>query len=120
MGFRFEDLDIWKIGIDICLQLFDIADKLEVKKHYKFAEQIRSAGLSIPNNIAEGSGSYSDKEFAYFINISRRSAYECVNMIIILKSRNQINEESKNKLFQKIRLFCQKSHRFRQTLLQKI
>ena len=74
--FRFEKLDIWKESIEISDVLFDYADKADDKKRYKFAEQLRAAGMSISNNIAEGSGSFSDKEFANFLNISRRSIFE--------------------------------------------
>ncbi|MFC2100793.1 four helix bundle protein [Bacteroidota bacterium] len=117
-NFRFEDLEIWNLSIEICDVLFEIADKLENKKHYKFAEQIRAAGLSMPNNIAEGSGSYSEKEFAYFINISRRSAFECANMVIILNKRNILDDPSKKIILNKIRLFCQKAHHFRRRILK--
>jgi len=55
--FRFQDLEVWKKAIGI-------ADKLEKKRLSKFAEQVRAAGLSMSNNISEGSGSFSDKEFA--------------------------------------------------------
>jgi hypothetical protein len=57
--FRFQDLEIWKEAIEIGNILFDKADKLEVKKLFRFAEQLRGAGMSISNNIAEGSGSHS-------------------------------------------------------------
>jgi hypothetical protein len=33
----------------------------------------------------EGSGSFSDKEFANFLNISRRSIFECANIIFALR-----------------------------------
>jgi hypothetical protein len=39
--FRFEDLQMWKIAMDIGDKLFDIADALELKKTYRFAEQLR-------------------------------------------------------------------------------
>ena len=57
--FRFQDLEIWQMAIDIAEKLFDIADMLEDKKLYRFAEQLRGAGMSMSNNIAEGSGSNS-------------------------------------------------------------
>ena len=48
--FRFQDLEIWKKAIEIGDKLFDIADDLEKKKLYCFAEQVRGAGLSMSNN----------------------------------------------------------------------
>jgi len=73
--FRFENMDIWKDAISISDVLFDYADNAEEKKLFKFSEQLRAASMSISNNIAEGSGSFSDKEFASFLNISRRSVF---------------------------------------------
>jgi len=62
--FRFEKLDIWKEAILVSDLLFDFSDKADEKKLFRFTEQLRAAGMSISNNIAEGSGSFSDKEFA--------------------------------------------------------
>ena len=59
--FRFMDLGIWQDAIEVGGTLFDLADNLEAKKMYRFAEQLRGSGLSMSNNIAEGSGSNSKK-----------------------------------------------------------
>jgi hypothetical protein len=45
--FRFQDLKIWHLAIEIADRLFDIADDLERKKLFKFAEQLRAAGMSM-------------------------------------------------------------------------
>ena len=76
-------MDIWKDAISVSEILFDYSDKAEEKRYYKFAEQLRAATMSISNNIAEGSGSFSDNEFASFLNISRRSVFECANILQI-------------------------------------
>jgi four helix bundle protein len=73
--FRFQDLKIWELAIEIVDKLFDIADKLESKKLYRFAEQLRGAGMPMSNNISEGSGSTSNNEFIQFLNIARRSTF---------------------------------------------
>jgi four helix bundle protein len=91
--FRFEDFEIWKDGIQITKSLLSVANDLEDKKLYRFAEQLRAAAMSITNNIAEGSGSFSDKEFSQFLNISRRSIFECVNILIILNDNQMITNE---------------------------
>jgi four helix bundle protein len=78
-------LDVWNRAADLTLPLLSFADQLEDMKRFRFAEQLRSAVLSITNNIAEGSGSSSNKEFAHFVNIARRSTFEVVNMLLIFE-----------------------------------
>lgn len=70
--FRFEGLEIWKKSIEISEKLLDIADELEAKKLFRFAEQMRGAALSMPNNIAEGSGNSSNREFGKFVDYAKR------------------------------------------------
>jgi four helix bundle protein len=82
--FRFEDFEIWKEGMRISLHLFQIARILETGKQFAFADQLRRATISITNNIAEGSGSTSKKDFHHFLTISRRSLYECANLVFLL------------------------------------
>src|SRR4030066_2243553 len=95
--FRFQDLRIWQLAIQIADELFDKADDLEQKRLYRFADQLRGAGMSMSNNIAEGSGSSSKKEFNQFLNIARRSTFENANILILLRKRNHITKESLEK-----------------------
>jgi four helix bundle protein len=92
--FRFEDLEIWKLSAEIAGKLFDVADDMDQRRLFRFAEQIRGAALSTPNNIAEGSGSTSLKEFAQFLNIARRSIFENASMLIIFGKRKLIKSST--------------------------
>jgi hypothetical protein len=47
--FRFQDLKIWQLAIEIANELFDIADDLEQKRLYRFVEHLRAAGMSMFN-----------------------------------------------------------------------
>lgn len=114
--FRFQDLEIWKAAIEIGDRLLDIADELEEKKKFRFAEQLRGAALSISNNIAEGSGSDSDKEFAQFLNFAKRSCFEDANMLIVFCRRNLISEEVRQELFEALDEECRKIQNFKKTL----
>jgi len=96
--FRFEGLEIWKRAIAISDRVFDVADKIESEHHYRFADQLRGACLSISNNIAEGSGSKSKIEFKQFLNYSHRSIFETANMIIIAHRRKYISEKEKDEI----------------------
>lgn len=115
--FRFEQLDIWKESIEISDILFDYAEKADAKKFFKFAEQLRAAGMSISINLAEGSGSFSDKEFASFLNIARRSDFECVNILHIFERRGIINLEEKQAMRNQLLLLSKKITTFRKTLM---
>lgn len=49
--------------------------------------------LSVTNNIAEGSGSTSKREFAQFINIARRSTFEVVNMLVMFERHGLVSPD---------------------------
>ena len=87
--FRFERMEVWQRAADMAFALGNVADHLATRHLYRFAEQLRSAALSISNNIAEGSGSNSTNEFRNFPNIARRSAFECASMLLIFQ-RHQL------------------------------
>ncbi|MCB0807183.1 MAG: four helix bundle protein [Bacteroidales bacterium] len=116
--FRFETLEIWQMAIEISDQLFDIGDRLREKGRYRFAEQIDGAGMSITNNISEGSGSFSDVDFANFLKFSRRSIFECANVLVIFQRRKHISSEEKEDLFNKLEHLSRKLTNFRKTLLK--
>jgi four helix bundle protein len=115
-SFRFENMDIWKEAISVSDILFDYADKAEEKRFFKFAEQLRAATMSISNNIAEGSGSFSDKEFASFLNIARRSVFECANILQIFLRRKIIDEEKKTSIYIQLVVLSKKITNFRKAL----
>jgi four helix bundle protein len=115
--FRFQDLKIWQLAIEIADELFDLADDLEKKKLFRFAEQLRAAGMSMSNNIAEGSGSSSNKEFNQFLNIARRSTFENANILILLRRRDLISQEWLEKLLDKLDHLCRQITNFQGALV---
>jgi four helix bundle protein len=114
--FRFQDFEIWEKAVEIGHRLLDIADRLEAERKYRFAEQLRGAALSISNNIAEGAGSDSDKEFAHFLNIAKRSCFEDANMLLVFQRRNMISEKEKDVLFEMLDEVSRKIENFKKRL----
>jgi four helix bundle protein len=115
--FRFEDLEIWKDAIDIADKLFDIADMVDNKKLFSFANQLRDAAMSMSNNIAEGSGSRSKRDFINFLNIAKRSTFENANILIILQKRNLIEKVILEQLLDKLDHLSRKITNFQKSLL---
>ena len=96
--FRFEDLEIWQLAKELSVHFHKVADYLEQRKLYRYAEQVRAAGLSVPNNIAEGSGSLHSNEFKQFLNISRRSIFETSSMLLVFESMELLTSEQVDEL----------------------
>jgi four helix bundle protein len=89
---RFEDLQIWNSACDLAVDFHRIADGLDKRRLYRYAEQLRAAGLSLPNNIAEGSGSVHKQEFVQFLNIARRSLFEDASMLLVFERLELLKE----------------------------
>jgi four helix bundle protein len=104
------------MSITISSELFDIADKVEKAKLYRFAEQLRGSAMFVSNNIAEGSGSVSKKEFKKFLNIARRSAFENVNILMILNKRSILDGSKLDRLKEDLDHLCRKITSFCNTL----
>jgi four helix bundle protein len=117
MGFRFETLEVYQNALKISGEVFVLVEELQKNKLYVFADQLSRACLSVTNNIAEGSGSNSGKDFAHFLNIARRSVFECANIIIILNMRGIITLENKNNLILEFDILSRKIQNLRKSLI---
>jgi four helix bundle protein len=107
------------MAMEIADELFDIADELEEKRLYRFTDQLRGAGMSMSNNIAEGSGSVSKKEFIRFLNIARRSTrstFENANILFLLRRRNLIGEDTLELLLDRLDHLCRMITNFQNAL----
>ena len=73
--------------------IYGITKSFPQNEIYALCSQMQRAATSIPSNIAEGSGRFSDKELAYFLNIALGSAYELETELLIANNAQYINEE---------------------------
>jgi four helix bundle protein len=53
--------------MEVAGRLFDLADRLESKTLYRFAEQLRGSGLSMSNNIAAALGAVQGENSQIFL-----------------------------------------------------
>ena len=114
--FRFEDLEIWQLAVNMAVKLHHLADRLEGQKMFSYAEQVRGAGLSLPNNIAEGSGSVHPKEFKQFLNITRRSLFEDASMLLVFERLGLVTEEEVSGLLADCDMLSRKITNFSRSL----
>ena len=89
--YKFERLEVWKLSLELSDHVYDIAGFLPPHEMYNLASQIKRAGTSVSLNIAEGSTSSSDAEFARFLRIAIRSYIEVYACYVIIKRRKYLS-----------------------------
>ncbi|MCX5696983.1 MAG: four helix bundle protein [Candidatus Omnitrophica bacterium] len=114
--FRFEELDIWKLAVDYAHDIYTIANKFPLNEQYNVTSQLKRAGLSISNNIAEGSGVTTNKNFSSFLDISVSSALETVNILYFAARRGYISESERLNYYQKAETLIKKIRAFKNSL----
>lgn len=103
----YKKLDVWKKSHQLYMFVKkDIAWKFPPEEKYELASQLKRAALSVPLNIVEGCGRYTDKDFAHFLDNSLGSINETDYCCYSASELNYItNEEYEtiNKLINEVR-----------------
>jgi four helix bundle protein len=77
-GYRFEELEVWRLGMEVVHEAYTLAKKFPRSEMFALSDQLRRAATSIVLNIAEGSGQPTKKGFALYVERSKSSTLECV------------------------------------------
>lgn len=88
---RFEDLNVWVKAQDLGEIIFKLSATYPFSKEFSLKDQIRRAALSISSNIAEGQGSFSRKEFRYYLSVANGSTYEVISLIHFAKKTGYVS-----------------------------
>ena len=83
MSNSFEDLEVWKMGKNVVIEIYKISTHFPKEESFILASQIRRAALSVPANIAEGFGRYHYLDKAKFYLNARGSLYELKSHLLI-------------------------------------
>ena len=94
MKYSFEKLNAWQEARKLVVSVYQLLDRFPKFEKYVLCDQIRRAIVSVPSNLAEGSGRMSLKEQIHFIEISYGSLMEAYNQLIIANDLNYIDEPS--------------------------
>ena len=93
---NFKNLQIWKDAMDLAQEVYEIAEHLPKNETYGLVSQMTRAAVSVPSNIAEGSGR-TNKDFAHFLSIALGSLFELNTQIMLAERIGYIdNSQSEN------------------------
>lgn len=89
----FTDLNAWKEGHKLVLDVYKITDTFPSKELFGLTNQARRSAVSITSNIAEEFSRISYKDKANFYSIAQGSLTELQNQILIAKDIGYIKEK---------------------------
>jgi four helix bundle protein len=75
----FEDLDCYKLALQVVREAYDLVKRLPDYEKYDLARQLRRAAASVTLNIAEGYGRYHYLDSLRFYYIARGSLSETLS-----------------------------------------
>ena len=87
-----KDLEVWKQSIDLVFNIYKLTETFPKEEMFGLVLQMRRSAVSIPSNIAEGCGRFSNKETLKFLSIALGSLAELDTQILIAKRLEFINE----------------------------
>ncbi len=80
---NFRELNIWKRSMDLTRNIYELTSSLPKDERFGLKSQVNRCAVSIPSNIAEGSGRGTNKDFSRFLDISLGSSYELETQLIL-------------------------------------
>src|ERR1700761_1255374 len=93
----FRKLEVWKKSHELTLFVYkNLLPKFPKSEQFDLHSQSKRAAYSIPLNIVEGSGRFTEKDFAHFLDQALGSAHELEYSCLLSKDLSYISEDSYN------------------------
>ncbi|MFO7682428.1 MAG: four helix bundle protein [Chloroflexota bacterium] len=89
---------MWQKSHQLVLLVYRTTQAFPANEIYGLTNQMRRASVSVPSNIAEGSGRGSDKDFARFVQIAIGSISELEYQTLLARDLGYINANTYNEL----------------------
>ena len=102
MSGTFEDLDAWKLGMDVVCDVYKVTNAFPKEETFGLAIQMRRAAVSVPSNIAEGKGRASDRDLSVFLGYARGSLNELQTQALLAHRLGYIDEKARTELVAQI------------------
>jgi four helix bundle protein len=83
MAHNFKEMKIWQEAMKVVKSTYFLTAQLPSDEKFGLISQINRCAVSIPSNIAEGSGRSTEKDFLNFLNISLSSSFELETQLIL-------------------------------------
>ena len=95
----FYTIAAWQKGDDLVVEIYEVTQKFPRHELYGLTSQLRRAAISVPANIAEGSGRRTIRDYIRFLYQARGSLTEVEYLVHIAHRLKYLTDEE----FQQLR-----------------
>ena len=93
IAFSYQNLDVYKLSMQLAYDVYQIVSTFPDFEKFGLSSQLRRASVSVPSNIAEGSGRQYQKEFVQFLFLAKGSLREVITQLELSKMLGYIDDE---------------------------
>ncbi len=91
---NYKDLLVWKKSHELTLSIYKAVSTYPKEETYNLVSQLKRASSSIATNVAEGTGRFSQRDLAHFLQMSLGSSHEVEYLLLLSKDLSFINNET--------------------------
>jgi len=115
----FKRLNIWQEAMRLVTNIYDLSSKFPETEKFGLVSQMRRSAVSIPSNIAEGSGRGTNPQFLQFLSIAQGSAFELETQLLLAEKLNLVSSSEAEDSMEILHAVQKMNFRFRQSLLKR-
>ena len=93
-NFGFRDLRVYQSSKQLAVFICQLLKEFPPEESFALNSQLRRAAVSVPSNIAEGMGRFSNKERVHFVEIAYGSLMEVLCQVEIALDLNYISTDN--------------------------
>ncbi|HNW98789.1 MAG TPA: four helix bundle protein [Bacteroidales bacterium] len=99
---NFKQLKVWQKAVELTTNIYKETKTFPSQEQFGIISQITRSVVSIPSNIAEGSGRTTSKDFNHFLSIALGSSFETETLLIISNNLGYLNKNNFEKLVSEV------------------
>lgn len=93
MSGTYADLEVWRAAMDLVERILQNHQAIPEEEMHGLTSQLRRAPVSVPSNIAEVKGRFSDKQILQFLAHARGSLFELDTQLQLAERLGYVTRE---------------------------
>lgn len=95
---NYKNLVVWKKAHETVVEVYKVSKFFPKEEQYGLTSQIRRAAMSVPTNIAEGCGKFTQNDFAKYLQDAQGSIQEVEYLSMLAYDLGYLKKDIYSKL----------------------